>query len=228
VRVGRRLATASSLIIASLTCAAGLCAPPASAEKCLSDTQRGTYDGRFYSFWTDGGGATSFCLQPEGRYTSRWSDASSWVGGVGWPVGSRRTVNYSASLDTSGGHSYLALYGWTKNPVVEYYVVDRWDNYRPPDGQGFMGTVDSDGGTYDIYRTRRVNAPSIVEGIDAFDQYWSVRRDKRSSGTITVGNHFDAWAAYGMNLGDHSYQVMATEGSANSGTSDVTVSGVGA
>lgn len=137
-----------------------------------------------------------------------------------------RNITFSGSTSHSAGTVLVSVYGWTKNPLIEYYIQE-----YASDGKGSaqgtqVGTVESDGSVYDIWKHTQVNQPSIV-GTTTFTQYISNRRTARpGSGTVTTKNHFDAWAKLGLNLGAHNYQVLATEGWGSAGgSSQYTIQG---
>lgn len=132
-----------------------------------------------------------------------------------------RDISFTANYEPNG-NSYLSVYGWSTSPLVEYYILEDFGTYNPASSLTYKGTLTSDGSTYDVYEGTRVNEPSI-DGTATFNQYWSIRSSKRSSGTVTTSNHFNAWAQLGLPLGTFNYQIVATEGYQSSGSSTVTV-----
>jgi endo-1,4-beta-xylanase len=206
---------------ATSTTTGGTPAACTEADKEVCSDDIGTHCGLTYEYWKDRGEG---CLVNKvDGFSVEWRNINNLLGRKGVrPGGKNNIVTYEADYRPSG-NSYLGVYGWTTSPLIEYYIIDSWGNWRPPGGEGFVGTVESDGGTYDIYKTQRVNQPSI-EGNATFYQFWSVRKEKRTSGTITVANHFDAWGRQGLTLGTFYEVSLVVEGYQSNGSADVKVS----
>jgi len=157
-------------------------------------------------------------------YSVQFSGAGDFVVGKGWRTGTTRAITFDGSTSAQGGTVLVSVYGWTTNPLVEYYVQEYTSNGAGSAQGQKMGTVTCDGSAYDIWKHQQVNQPSI-QGTSTFWQYISNRQQKRpGSGTVTTSCHFDAWAKLGMNLGQHNYQTLSTEGWGNAaGNSKYTV-----
>ncbi|OAL04642.1 endo-1,4-beta-xylanase B [Phaeosphaeriaceae sp. SRC1lsM3a] len=187
-----------------------------------------------WQWWTEGSGQFSCQQQGGGKYSCSWSgqQGGGMVAGTGWGAG-RKTVKYSGTYNPKGP-GYLSLYGWTRNPLVEYYIVESWDVLAPGEPWTLRGNFTSQGNNYAFYTAQRVNKPSI-EGSRTFTQYFSVRSEAEKktgsvSGSINTGDHFDFWASKGYRMGNFEQNMFfVTEAFANgtklpSGTSTITVS----
>lgn len=214
-----------SVFLIAVLCVS-LAFPGVNAHAAITNNETGTHDGYDYEFWKDSGGSGSMTLNSGGTFSAEWSNVNNILFRKGKKFDETRThqqignmsINYGANYQPNG-NSYLTVYGWTVDPLVEYYIVDSWGDWRPPGGTS-KGTVNVDGGTYDIYETTRVEKPSII-GTATFQQYWSVRRSKRTSGTISVSEHFKAWENLGMEMGNMYEVALTVEGYQSSGSADV-------
>ncbi|KUJ11552.1 endo-1,4-beta-xylanase [Mollisia scopiformis] len=212
-----------SFLVASMSVAAAIATPYelATRDTIVTTSTTGTAGGYYYSCYIESGSGVSMDIGT-GTYKLTWTTAAEdVVAGIGWSTGAVRTISYTGSLSASGD-SLLALYGWTTSPLVEYYVIETYGTYNPGSAGTLKGTVTSDGSVYDIYEVVRTDAPSI-QGTATFNQYLSIRQTERTSGTITLATHFNAWAALGMDLGTFNYQIMATEGYESAGSSSITI-----
>jgi len=187
-----------------------------------------------FEFWKESKGEGRMIVYRDGTFDCTWEDADVILFRTGKKLGTtgvRRTSNisgheelgdifisYSADYQPDG-NSYLCVYGWTKDPLVEFYVIDAWGSWHPT-GDDFMGTVTIDGGTYDVYVTMRIEEASI-QGTQTFAQFWSVRTDKRTEGMISLSEHFKMWEEMGMELGNMFEIAFCVEGIHSSGEASI-------
>ncbi|WP_294485944.1 glycoside hydrolase family 11 protein [uncultured Ruminococcus sp.] len=121
----------------------------------------------------------------------------------------------------STGNSRICIYGWSQNPLVEYYIIEDWKNWNPgmDPSANYKGSVTIDGSVYKVYTSERYSY--TIEGNKNFTQYISVRQNTRTSGTISISEHFKAWESMGMKMGNFYEVAFNVEGWESDGQADV-------
>jgi len=202
----------------------------------IDSNERGSEDGYDYEFWKNNTASGKMTIGDEGTFSCEWhsnSGSSNILFRNGKRFGNSRThkqvgnitITYAAKYNPYG-LSYLSVYGWTQNPLVEYYIVDNYHgDYHPGRSGTKKGTFTIEGeGTYDVYTRPMYSQPAIAgPGRYDFTQYISVRTEKRSSGTISVSRHFEEWQKLGMDMSGTLYEaMMKVEGYGSSGKAIIT------
>jgi endo-1,4-beta-xylanase len=186
-------------------------------QAAITTNQTGTNNGFYYSLWHSTG-SVSMTLGSAGNYALSWSSIGDVTAGKGWNPGSARNVGYNCGVFNGG--KVLAVYGWTTSPLIEYYIVEKGSVSGTA-----VGSVTSDGHTYNVVKHQQVSQPSI-QGTATFWQYisnWG-GTSLGANHTVTTANHFNYWKAHIGSMGAFNYMILVTEAwGGGSGNSNATV-----
>jgi endo-1,4-beta-xylanase len=167
--------------------------------------------GYFVAHYVAGGSASitfPYANQWPGNFSLSWNKVNDVVSGKGWLPGSARTINYNIGT-LNGSYNLVGAYGWTTNPLIEFYVVELGANIAG----SYINTINSDGHNYNVYKHLQVNQPSPV-GNTNFWQYldnWG-GSSVGSNHAINLGNHINNWKARGgQGFGNFYYLVLGCE-----------------
>jgi len=191
----------------------------------IKTMQRGIRGAYNFETWYDTG-SIAMSLTNCGGFKCKWNKAGDAIFRTGKHFDELLThsqignieVDYGISFLSRGG-SYLGVYGWTIDPLVEFYIVENGltNSFHYANRKA---NININEGSYEVYEFGKKKSPSII-GINDFKQYWSIRTNNRSSGTVNVSEHFNAWEKLGMHLGVIHEISSFVEGIQSSGAAEV-------
>ncbi|MBP3799199.1 MAG: glycoside hydrolase family 11 protein [Ruminococcus sp.] len=232
----------AGVVIASSTIAAINAAAAQTLQTTPNDTRKeGWYNNYHHEIWqADTPNSSTMTLHDnDGGFSTSWKCGPNNSGGnflarrgLFWDKDNPKTwkdyndfycdfdCNWSAG---SSGNSRICIYGWSQNPLVEYYIIEDWKNWSPAQDSSanYKGSVTIDGSEYKVYTINRNSY--TIEGNKDFVQYISIRQNTRTSGTISVSEHFKAWERMGMKMGNLYEVAFNVEGWESDGQADVSL-----
>ena len=201
----------------------------------ISSNKVGAFtNGIGYELWNEGGNGGSATFYDDGSFSCKMTGAKDYLCRAGLSFNSDKTHEELGHMkadfklikgNLSGiDYSYIGIYGWTREPLVEWYIVDNSGSQYMPGSwvaQGASaknhGDFEIDGATYTVYEGDRTSY-SIDGDNKYFKQYFSVRKTMRDCGTIDITAHFKKWEELGMKMGKmHEAKILGEAGS-NSGS----------
>ncbi len=198
--------------------------------KHCSQSDSGSYGSYEWQLWSN---QTAGCLttydNAGAAFSANWDSSGDFLARVSLVFDGTKTYQelgtFSADFaethkGTAGGYSYIGIYGWVATPSVDFYIVeDAFDNSPPiqPGGGSNLGTIQVDGGTYDVYfRQTASRTPPINE-------VYSIRQTRRRCGHISISDHFSKWANLGLFMaGEMDWVSIFVEAGGGSGSIDFT------
>lgn len=201
---------------------------------CDSSGRDSLPNGYHWELWTNkgSGNVCMTVLGEDATFKVKWNNVGNFVARVGLKFDESQkhaalgtvTADYAFTKSDLKNMSYYGIYGWTVEPLVEFYVLEDWYGWNPskdPKNHTNKGTVTVDGAQYDVWTRVQKDQPSIV-GKATFPQIFSIRKQTSQSGHISVSEHFKKWEQMGFKLGNMYEIKIKVEGYSSSGNCDVT------
>ena len=171
----------------------------------------GTADGLNYGIWTNGSGGNITVFPTAHAFSASWNNSMDFLAHVGLDFNTGKDYTAYGTISaqfseiktgTSGSFSSIGMYGWMHSPCIEWYInEDSYSGLRPRgsvtaviDGEMYYLTTSTTTGTGGANACEAGHTGS-------WTNITSTRASGRQCGTVTVSDHFKAWAAQGWSLG---------------------------
>lgn len=195
----------------------------------LVENKIGYIDDYFYELWKENNiGVTIMSIEDKNKFSCSWKNINSAIFFLGkdfargYPLKNISDIIVKFDFDfESNGYSYIGICGYFSIYSSEYYIIENYeDSFTKLDFGSLLGTLSIDDGEYDIY-LKEVTLPPNIHGISKRSEYWSIRKEKRSSGTISLKKHFDTFIKKGA-LIENIYRIaLFIEGYQSNGSANV-------
>ena len=199
---------------------------------------QGGKDNLAWQLWANNANNGSITTFSTPAFGAEWNNAGDYLARIGYEWGNAgKTYDTYGTITaqfaykktgTGGGYSYIGIYGWSTNPCVEWYIVDDSFNGMPvnPGNTSNKGTVKIDGADYILYTRQTTGTGGSRCNASSWVQYYSIRKTARQCGTISITQHFDAWKAASMPLGNMLEAKILVEVGGGNGTVEFPVANV--
>jgi endo-1,4-beta-xylanase len=199
-----------------------------------SGNSQGGSNNLAWQIWSNQGSGTLTTFSTP-AFSAAWNNSGDYLGRLGfeWGNGGKTYDQYGTitagfafkKSGTGGGFSYIGIYGWSTNPCTEWYIVDDSFGGMPftPYNSSQKGSAMIDGENYKLYSNGTNGTGGSRCNASSWTQHWSIRQKARQCGTITISDHFKAWDAAGMKLGNLLEAKILVETGGGSGGVDFAV-----
>ena len=184
-------------------------------------TENGTADGYYYELWNqDYAGEFNYENTENNGFTFSWDGIVNALVLKGDSF-KRNTLfasrikeydlTYDADVNYMDGSAFAGVYGWMEKPnaYMEFYIIDSWGSWRPNLDKEPLGSFESNGITYDIYKDIRSQMACFSAEPPTY-MYYSIAHEnlaEKTDGvcnvknTVNIVDHFKAWSEAGFELG---------------------------